>query len=299
MDLLYYKKHINCINYDNSPQSIISIIKIGCDIDYEEQPLLGTIAFLLEGEITFSFAAYINCHMQEGQMLYLPVDYKFVYKTTSKATLLFVRMSQKIQICDQYFIEGLVNYSAKDRSSTSFVFEKLPYMLQINSTLKEYLNHLFYCIQRGLKCKYYFEIKVKELFFLLGSFYLKEELGFFFKEALSCDPNFSHFVILNYHKYNSLSDLAGAANMSLSNIEKHFKKVFGISGYKWMTEQKTKKIFHAICTSQANFKEISDEFGFASKSTFNDYCKKHLGKTPGEIRRKISSRQFEEQMDKN
>jgi AraC-like DNA-binding protein len=77
-------------------------------------------------------------------------------------------------------------------------------------------------------------------------------------------------------------------NMTLSGIEKRFRKVFNTSGYKWMNDQKTKKIYHALCTNDHNFKELSAEFGFASEAAFNRFCKQHLGQTPGQIRKKYT-----------
>ena len=75
-------------------------------------------------------------------------------------------------------------------------------------------------------------------------------------------------------------------NYTVSGFEKRFKRVFGVSPYKWMNNQKAKMIFQQVRTTDLTLKEISANFGFTSLSRFNDFCKTNLGKPPGDIREK-------------
>lgn len=286
MSFLHLCEQMKCINYNGESDSSIQVKEMAESCLYEEFSAFNTILFLPKGKISYFWGSYVDCTMLEGQFLYLPANYKFTYKTEIQSTLLFLKLHQKIQFCDRYRLEDLIFTTKDNRHGSVFQVDiKTPFMLAANDILNDYVLQLLKSIESGLRCEGFFTLKIRELFYLLGAFYPKEDLSRFFKKALSYDSNFSHHVIQNSHKYQSLTDLADSMNMTVSGIEKRFKKVFGTSGYKWMTEQKVKKIFHAICSSDSNFKEISEDFGFSSKSTLNDFCKRHMGKTPGEIRR--------------
>ncbi|GAB6119364.1 helix-turn-helix domain-containing protein [Dysgonomonas termitidis] len=280
MDLSYLNEHMacrTCLSCDRDARPAIETKEISTGSSHEQQALQSKIIFLLRGEITYSFGMYNNRRMRCGQALYLPVGYNFSYRAESGALLLFIRPYSKLQFCDCYRLEDLV-HRTPDTGTDS------PYLLEMKEPVKGYTDMLAYCIRKGLCCGYYNELKINELLYLLGEFYSKEELALFFHEALSGDPGFSLYVMNNYHNYHSLSELAAAMNMSLSGIEKRFRKVFNISGYKWMNQHRAKKIYHALCTGEKSLNELRAEFGFASKASFSRYCKQHLGETPGGIR---------------
>ncbi|MBD8347751.1 helix-turn-helix domain-containing protein [Dysgonomonas sp. HGC4] len=289
MKILHLNEHVacrTCLNCDKGANPSIKMEEVGKGVLLGEQAIQNIIIFLLEGEITYSFGMYTDCKMRRGQVLYLPVDYKLSYKVESEARLLFIRLDCKLQFCDCYRLEDLVHWTLEMQAPLDTKTDS-PYLLEMNGALKAYADMLLYCIGQGLCCRYYNEVKINELLYLFGEFYPKEELGLFFREALSHDTSFSHYVMNNYYKYHSLSELAIAMDMSLSGLEKRFRKVFNTSGYKWMNDHKTKKIYHALCMGEKSLNELCTEFGFASKSSFNRYCKQHLGQTPGVIRLNI------------
>lgn len=289
MSFLHLCEQMKCINYNGESDASIQVKEVERDCQNEEFSAFNTIIFLLKGKISYFWGSYVDCSMSEEQFLYLPANYKFSYKAEAQSVLLLLRIRQKIQFCDHYRLEDLAFNFKDNRYGTILQIEpKTPFLLPTNENLRDYVTHLVECVKSGFRCEGFFSLKIRELFYLLSAFYQKDDLSRFFKKALSYDSNFSHHVIQNSHKYQSLTDLADSMNMTVSGIEKRFKKVFGTSGYKWMTEQRVKKIFHAICSSDSNFKEISEDFGFSSKSTLNDFCKRHMGKTPGEIRRSFS-----------
>ncbi|MBF0651970.1 helix-turn-helix transcriptional regulator [Dysgonomonas sp. GY75] len=286
MELLHLNEHISCrtcLNCDKGANPSIEIKQAGKGVLLTEQSVQHIIIFLLEGEVTYSFGMYHNCRMRSGQALYLPADYNLSYRAEAGARLLFIRLDCKLQFCDCYRLEDLVNWTLEMQAPLDMGTDS-PYLLEMNGALKSYADMLVYCISKELCCRYYNEMKINELLYLFGEFYTREELALFFSEALSRDAGFSHYVMNNYHKYHSLSELAVSMDMSLSGLEKRFRKVFNTSGYKWMNDHKTKKIFHALCAGDKSLNELRAEFGFASKASFNRYCKQHLGNPPGAIR---------------
>lgn len=286
MEILHLNSHTacrTCPNCEKETKPAIETREISTGSFYEQQAEQSKIIFLLRGEITYSFGIYKNCRMRQGQALYLLAGYKFSYRAESGALLLFIRPYSSMQFCDCYRLEDLA-HGAPEAPAPLDTGKDSPCLLEMNEPVKDYTDMLVSFIRQGLCCRYYDELKINELLYLLGELYTKEELALFFREALSDDPGFSHYVINNYHKYHSLSEMAVAMDMSLSGLEKRFKKAFNISGYKWMNGHRAKKIYHALCTGEKPLNELRIEFGFASKSSFNRYCKQHLGQSPGEIR---------------
>lgn len=290
MKLLYKNEHLNCLNYDGGDRPAFEFIEIGKEELFEENPRLAKIIFLLKGKVTYSFGAFNGCPMKERQMLFIPPDYHFTFTGISNACLLVIRMRRKIQFCETYMMESLAGQTRHLEEDSRNNTDNMPFMLSMNRAMDIYTEGLLLFMRKGLCCRYYFETKAKELFYLLRAFYPKEELARFFRMALSLESSFSYFVNNNYHRFNTLSELAAAMNMSLSSFEKRFRKVFGTSGYKWMNRHKARKIYHAICNEDCTFSELSIRFGFASKSSFSDFCKKNLGFPPGQIRKKCASR---------
>ncbi|MBK5721293.1 AraC family transcriptional regulator, partial [Dysgonomonas sp. Marseille-P4677] len=164
----------------------------------------------------------------------------------------------------------------------------------VNNRLEDFLE-LLLSYKECLCCKYYSEIKIKELIYLLRIIYPKEALAMFFRDAISYDSSFSHYIIHNYHKYNNRADLAAAMHMTLSSFEKRFKLVFGESPHRWINKQRTNKIYHALSVEKTPLKELATRFGFANKSSFSSFCSRNFKLSPGKIRKNMQTRNNKKQ----
>jgi len=302
MDLLYKNEHLGCINYEQNKRPLIELITIEKNELWEKRPLENQLVFLLSGEIISSFGKFRDCPIHKKQIIYLPSDYHFSCKSLEKSTLMFFCLRGCTQFCDSFRFEDLVKYPYKSQENieedlciTEDIEEKeyilfedqysTPNTLEINEVMDQYLDFLKQCITTGLRCKFFYSIKMKELFYIFRCFYPKEALNRFFCQVLNSGTEFASYILENSHQYKSVKELADAMNYTVSGFEKRFKRVFEISPYKWMTNQKAEKIYHEISTSEQTFKQISYNFGFTSLSHFNDFCKAKLGKTPRDIRR--------------
>lgn len=280
MSLFYREEHLACRNYDNGARSTIEFLEIKKFNSIDSNSVRGKIIFALQGELVFSYGVYRNCILKDDEVLYIPPDCEFHLRANNLSKVLIVRISSEIKLCECYSFEDF-----EYETSTTDPALDGPHLLKVNRFVDSYINNLAECIKQGLRCRYFFDIKIKELFYLLRGFYSKYDLSLFFKELVSTDSSFSQFVLFNSHKYNTLHELANGMQMSVSNIERLFNKTYGMSGYKWMNNQKANNIYHALCTEKAPLKELAGRFGFSSTSSFNDFCKKIFGKTPGLIRK--------------
>ena len=277
MKLLYRKEHTTCIYYDNGAQITVKKIYKGQPFDGYSQQC--KIVLVLDGNVTYKLRGLVLTELQEGQMLLIAPDKHFSISTKDAAKLLIVTLTQLSGLCECFPLENLLVHRDENRQEIT--------VLEANEAIDTFVTGLTTSIKQGLRCKYYLEIKTKELFYLLRAFYTKEQLAHFFSEMLHADAHFYYFVKQNYKNINSIPEFAKKVDMKQLTFEKKFKEVFGVPPYKWIIEQKSKEIHHALCTGNTPLKELAAQFGFSSKSSFSDFCKKNLGAPPGLIRGKI------------
>lgn len=279
MKLLYAHEHLSCYNYEKGERPTIEKKILDMSQRWNIFSINNKAVFILKGTLEFSFNGFTNRTITEGKMMLLPAGSEFISHAKEECCILVIRLHNTKQLCDCFSLDILLREEKHG-------FKPDLHFLDINERVESYISFLDTCMLDGLKCTYYFELKAKEFYFLLRAYYTKIDLLGFFYPLLSKDISFSDFVIKNHYKAKTVQELADLSNYSLSGFQKRFKKVFGVSAYHWMKDERSKSIYHQINSTEKSLKEISDEYGFSSPSHFNDFCKIHFGSTPGRIRSK-------------
>ncbi|MFV0419693.1 MAG: helix-turn-helix domain-containing protein [Dysgonomonas sp.] len=275
-------EHLTCVNYEGvstnfNKKPIIEVSELLKGKVRERTLSESKIMLIMKGKFSISYERHINKKVKEGKMLLLPSSSKFIARAEEDASIIIFRLRDKVELCDRVGLEQLFNKFKTPEESFN--------LLDIKEEVAYFLKGLNQCLTDGLRCRYYFELKMKELFFLLRAYYTKEELARFFYPLLSNDATFSEFVYNNYNKVKTVQDLAALSNYSHSGFIKRFKKAFGMPAYQWMKQQKASRILHEINCTDKTLKEICDEHDFSSLSQFNDFCKSNFGYPPSQIRK--------------
>ncbi|GAB6122050.1 helix-turn-helix domain-containing protein [Dysgonomonas termitidis] len=239
------------------------------------------MAFVIKGKIDLSIDVSINSEIKVDDIIYLPIDCHYLARILEDSTLLIVRIHDPILFCNCLRIMDLIKSNLDECCKSKHYV----YLLETNPEIKQFISFIQTCIDKGICCREFFQHKIAELFFLMRAFYPQDNLAQFFSRALHSDSGFSSYITHYGHNYKSVSELAEALHYSVSGFEKHFKRVFGVSPYKWMLRNKAEKIYYEIRLEKQSFKEICDEFGFSSISHFTNFCKSYLGTTPSNIRK--------------
>lgn len=278
MKLLYPSEHINCVNYDNGEKALIKILSLRVGDKAEEiYTSLVKIICIIEGSAIVSFADFENERIGARQMMVLPAGSSLTIKAEEDLKMLVFRVDERLQLCDTYSLEKLFkNEPKKNNDHIDF--------LSVDIRLDAFISSLIQYYEDGLRCHSFFMMKVRELFYLFRAYYNREELTCFFRPLLSNDISFSNIILQSYKKARTVQDLADLTNYSLSGFQKKFRRVFNMSAFQWIREQRVKSIMHEINCTEKTLKEISLDFGFSSPSHFNDFCKMNFGHTPGKIR---------------
>lgn len=279
MELLYPKEHLSCFNYEKGSRPLYEKSIVPKGEKWNIHSIDNLIIFSLEGCLHFSFNEYSDRKFTKGKMMILPADCNLSGYAEEDSTIVTMRLFEIKQLCDCFSLDMFLLEKDDDTKPDL-------HYLDINERLGNYLVFLDACVREGLKCTFFLNIKVKELFFLLRAYYPKQDLKRFFYLLLSMDISFSDLVLKNHRKAKTVQELAKLLHYSLSGFQKRFKRAFGVSAYQWMKDERSKAIFHEINSTEKSFKEISDDYGFSSPSHFNDFCKTSFGATPGKIRQK-------------
>lgn len=288
MECLYQREHACCINYvhEEKERAIRAIHMVKGSHIYEH-PGIGRLVILLKGKISISCSLYEGIPVPSRRMFYLPVGCGITISAQKVSCLVLVRLDHKIHFCDSFRMEQLA--ACIDSAKPDENILPVPFFLPVTPILESILRQVKTLSDAGYNCRVYFEKKSEELLMMMRSCYTKEQLASFFKEIVNAESHFAYKVVHNYHRFRMVSELAAFMGMAPDTFYRRFRKAFGKSGYKWLTQKRKQDIYHAITTDNESFKELSVRFGFSSPIVFNDYCKRHFKDTPGKIRQRVKN----------
>lgn len=268
----FYPKKITSENDDLHP---IDFKKINSSEFIESEEPQNRLIFVMSGEILLSVDGREQPILQKNQFVFIPSNQKITILANQDSALITLRLHKGVNL-KQYY--NLKERAVADQDSDFYVIE-------CSELLYGHLKLLQKILEKNLADNYYLNLKLNELLLSFGWFYSKEELTKLFASQLSKDCDFASYIINNGYKYQSIGELAKDMNYSISGFDKKFKRVFGVSGYKYIKAQKAKRVLQSIYSDKLSFKEIAETFNFSSESYFYEFCKTEFGKTPGEIRR--------------
>ena len=282
MDILNINEHLNCFNYDHSTSPQIELIQHEKGKEIALLALSNEIVFFLEGSISYSLNNTPVRVVGAKKMLFLPMGYECSCLVNSDVQLLVFRLHSPIKLCESFFIEHL--FDANMPLTAMDDWQKPLKILDINTRISMLIKGLLACLADGIKCRHYFDLKIREFFMLLRAYYPKSELREFLCMILSSDTAFSEYVRKNRNAYPTVIALAQSMHLTQKQFARRFGKIFGRTPYEWMKEGKILSIHSKVTATKKPFKQVAIESGFNSTAQLTKFCKKELGKTPGELR---------------
>lgn len=282
MSILYQNEHSGCFNNDRSEKPQIEVKKIVKGDTGILSLKDNEIVFITEGRISFVANDFSGCEGIKGQILFFPAGGNYSFEALAHSTITIFRFYESIKLCDNFDLEKL--YEKKALTNGYRIRTARFGTLDINAHLWHYLDGLNDLISKGMRCRNFFKIKIKELLLILRSFYTKEELHDFFSPILSDDTAFSEYVRLSWKNFRTVTEVANSMHMTHKQFYNKFIAIFGKKPQRWMNEGRARIIHNEIISTRKQFKLIAAENGFASDTHFTRFCKKELGKTPTEVR---------------
>ncbi|MDR0428175.1 MAG: AraC family transcriptional regulator [Dysgonamonadaceae bacterium] len=239
------------------------------------------IFFVTEGCISLSINDLGNHIIHRQEMFLIPDNCSYAIKVSKPANLISCSFGVETLLSEQKMIDELIPLYNDDRSD----LVKLP----INNVINDCLFLLKQCMRDGLTSHYFFDLKKRELFLLLFTYYTKKDLARFLCNILSENVQFRGFVMDNFLNARNIQELADMANYSTSGFIKKFQRNFKESPYKWIQRQKAKLILSEINEDAKSLQEIASEYKFSSYQHFANFCKIHFGSPPTGLINKYKS----------
>ena len=280
MKSCFIDEHVNCPQYTTEDQ-VIEIMNIPEGETSQFFSESNQIIFITEGVINIFCKKTQNKKIKEGELVLIPLHRPCVVTALKDVKLLVLKLNFNITFCDRLPLDLLLEKPKKSKLDSDIG------LLKPNQKIIDYADIIKkYMLDDVNYCGYYYDLKIREFLFLIRAYYDKKQVFNFFKPIYNGDFVFSNNVYKSMNNVKTARELARVLGYSLSGFEKKFKRVFDISPYQWMQEQKAKKIYHEIVCTGRTFTEMAFEYGFSSPAHFNDFCKTHLDSTPGALRKK-------------
>lgn len=280
-ELLYKEEHTNCFLYDNAMEdSLLAIVEKTKGEKLEINERFNRIIFLLKGKVNFLYGSSYTA-LESGSFILLPRGCEYTLNLQEDSTFIIVHVHHNINFCEHFSLVMLHQLNKNFKNNLTTI-----HPLKINALIASYLQNIYTTHTAGLKCKFFHDLKQRELLYYLRAYYPKNELMYFFAPMLNENTDFVETIYQNYESAKSITDLADITHYSLSGFKKRFNKVFGMAPHTWIEKEKSKRIHHEINCTQKSFKEIALKYNFYSSSHFTRFCTKMYGMSPAILREK-------------
>ena len=284
MEILYKNEHLSCISYDNSEKPDIEVIKVLKGNKWKLSFTGNEIVCIIEGRVRYSYPGSPFYEGSKGMMIFHRIKTDYNLESLADTIVVVLRIAQPIELCQSYPLEKLCKIREDEVNNKNKAEWRPPGTLGINPRMWYFLDGVIDCISDGIKCRHWFDIKIKEFFIILRGYYPKEDLHGFFYSILSKDIAFSEYMRLNWQDFRSVNQMSALMNLSPKQFTSRFMSVFGQTPYQWIMERKARIAYKTIISTKLAFKQIAMDNGFNSDTQFTRFCKEKFGKTPTELR---------------
>lgn len=216
--------------------------------------------YCIQGGFDFDFGTY-KIRLNPGEMVYLPYGCAYT-------NVMFGNNIEYYQIQFSVY-DGETPVALRDRACTTKKHESDKYLSLISEAYENYVRNKSgksICLGNLLKMIGYFE---------------SEDKGNINRKSLTAvGPALTHIERF-YAKDTTVEELAGMCSMSVSGLEKVFKKAFGMTPAKYRNSIRTE---HArqLLHGGYSIEETANITGFSDRYYFSKIFKKAVGMSPGE-----------------
>ena len=133
------------------------------------------------------------------------------------------------------------------------------------------------------------KLKHKELIWVFTRYFEAEELRSFFHPMTDEQVPFKNIVLTHYRKANNTEELADLCGYGLHTFRRLFKKEFRITVYQWLIQKRAENIRYRLSQDYIPFADIIDEFNFSTPANLSNFCRKYLGDTPSNLRKRMQA----------
>ena len=251
------------------------------------------INYCVEGRFETSFSSHNNVILKPGDMALSSYDGIHGSKSVSHFPL------------GHY--EGLC-LELDPVKAENWIKQNAPTFYIDFSTLRENLlgNKWYTSIPAGPHCEHVFgelyeassymdleiiRLKVLELLMLLVRIPQKENnVDYYSSTQARMVERLRDQILKKQEEYVSLQQIATENNISVSYLEKLFKRIYGVSVYRYIKEYRLEQAAVELTNSTKTITQIAEKIGYDNASKFSECFKKRYEMTPSRYRRSAKER---------
>ena len=280
--IFYLEKHVSCFNYKTPINEGFTQHDLLENSFLEHVMEREAILFILKGNL------YLTCRgkrmrLTKKHMIFLSRNDSIVIETYSDCKVMVAQFEKLISPCTKYHFTQMNQLKKQLHYKFKAIEIKHPLILFLRG-MQTYLD-------MGINCFHIHELKLKELFWLLRFYYSDIELASFLYNLLGNkgEEDMRLVVLDNWLNVKSIKELASLCNLSQSTFRRRFQQEFGESIGVWIQRNKKEIVMQKLTDPALTLSQISEQLNFSSPAHLTNYCQRTFGKSPSEIRNKITT----------
>ena len=215
-----------------------------------------------------------------GEIMFVPRQIEFTGTALSDVLLLVHKFNNTICCSEKCILSYLHSHKHADAKMYCCKLTAPGSLQTLMSSIWLYIDDEKYDI-------HIWHLKHKELIWVFTRYFPIEVLRSFFHPMTHEQVPFKSLVLTHYRKANDAVALAGLCGYSVHTFRRVFKTEFGMAVHQWLIQKRAEHIKYQLSQSYIPLVDIMDAFNFSSPQHLSHFCKKHLGDSPTNIRRKI------------
>ncbi|MCD8102173.1 MAG: helix-turn-helix transcriptional regulator [Alistipes sp.] len=279
---VYNESGENTSQRKTDQEPVAELARMAAGSVYDRRHIYPELIFVLGGRMRFMWLGGGELELGMGNFaLALPGDFLSMTAVQESAAII-CRLKTEEQIYDGVGLSGLAFFLDESKGRK--------YHLPVNEEMGIFLEGFVPFLRKGFAARNFHDLKVREMLYILSESYNKTDLASFFSPIIGPEIAFKNFVFSTLSKVSSVNELAGMANMSATGFRNKFMRIMGKSPSAMITSHKAEMIRSTLIFTDMPLKEVSEKYGFNSIYVFTRFCKKHLGQSPGSLRKAGRSR---------
>jgi AraC-like DNA-binding protein len=241
----------------------------------DEYTAKNSVLFFLKGNFVIDCNRFANRQFMAGEMVLV-----------AKSSPLRITVEAYSQMLVLSF-DALNNISGYDQllalrplcKEIIYNFTPMPIQLPLNNLL----NISIHCLKNNMGEQSLYDMVLYNFLFLLKVYYTREEIVKLLYPIMGKEPDFKDFVMQNYTKVGSLSELIERSSQCRTTFLGKFKEEFGTTAKQWLNDQLRQRILWKIREPGVRVKELIAECNFESRAQFYRFFKQQFNCTPKEL----------------
>lgn len=238
------------------------------------------LVFCVEGHVRISSTLFQDERLCEGEVMLVPHSCECLGVAMSHVTILIHQFNNTVCDARKCILHYLSIHHHKNIQGYCSRLKMHPLLWRAVEGIINYITH-------QATDKEIWELKHRELIWIFTNYYSLEEMQAFFHPISGEHVSFRTLVTTHYPKANNTEQLARLCCMGLTTFRRAFKKEFNKPVYAWLTEKRCEGIVFKLSVEYIPFTDIIDEYNFSSAQHFSTFCKRYLGDTPGNLRKRM------------